>query len=97
VARPLGLLPAATFQLINPKAWIFAIGAITTFRPTEVPAAAGTVLVAVTMMIVIVPTATLWALAGGALGRLVSDERAHRFASLVLAGLVAATVASVWI
>ena len=34
VARPLGLLQAAAFQAINPKAWIFALGAITTFRPT---------------------------------------------------------------
>ena len=33
VSRPLGLVEAASFQLVNPKAWVFALGAITTFRP----------------------------------------------------------------
>ena len=27
VARPFGLVSAAAFQLVNPKAWIFALGA----------------------------------------------------------------------
>ena len=46
VARPFGLVSAAAFQLVNPKAWIFALGAVTTFRPAELPAAAGGVVVA---------------------------------------------------
>src|SRR5262249_19308779 len=37
MARPLGLLQAAAFQVINPKAWIFALGAVTTFRPPALP------------------------------------------------------------
>ena len=32
MARPFGIGSAAAFQLVNPKAWIFALGAITTFR-----------------------------------------------------------------
>ena len=97
VARPLGLAQAAAFQLINPKAWIFAIGAVTTFRPTDLPVVAGSLLVALTMMLVVVPTARLWALGGGAISRLVSDARARRTVGLVLAALVAATVAYVWV
>lgn len=97
LARPLGIARAATFQLINPKAWIFALGAITTFRPTELPAFAGSLAVAATMMVVIVPTAALWAAAGGAINRLLADDRQQRLVSLILAALVAATVASVWI
>lgn len=96
-ARPLGVLAAATFQLVNPKAWVFAVGAVTTFRPTELPADEASILVALTMMLVIVPTASLWAVAGGALNRLVADDRAHRLVSLALAGLVVVTIASVWI
>ena len=52
-ARPLGLLQAAAFQVVNPKAWIFAIGAVTTFRPAELSSFAGGALVAVVMMIVV--------------------------------------------
>jgi threonine/homoserine/homoserine lactone efflux protein len=97
VAHPLSLGAAATFQLINPKAWIFAIGAVTTFRPVELPIVTGSLLVALTMMAVIVPSAAVWAAGGGALGQLLSGERSRRAVSLILAALVVATVASVWI
>lgn len=97
LAHPLGIVQAASFQVINPKAWIFALGAVTTFRPVELPALGGSLAVAATMMIVIVPTAALWAAAGGAINRLLANDRHQRLVSLGLAGLVAATVASVWI
>ena len=97
VARPFGLVSAAGFQLVNPKAWIFALGAMTTFRPTELPIVLGSALVAVTMMIVVVPTAALWAGAGDALSRFVSTSRARRIVSLVLAGMLVGTVALVWL
>jgi len=97
VARPLGLLQAATFQIINPKAWIFAIGAITTFRPVGLSTLAGSLLVAVTMMVVVIPTAAIWAGGGRLLSPLMANERAHRVTSLALAALLAGTVAFVWI
>jgi hypothetical protein len=49
------------------------------------------------MMAVIVPSAALWAAGGGALGQLLSGEGSRRVVSLILAALVIATVASVWI
>jgi threonine/homoserine/homoserine lactone efflux protein len=97
VARPLGLLQAAAFQAINPKAWIYALSAITTFRPAGLPTIAGGALVAVTMMIVVIPTAALWAGGGGAMSRFITGERTHRIVSFCLAALLAATVAYVWI
>lgn len=97
VSRPLGVLQAATFQAINPKAWIFALGAITTFRPTDLPIMAGSILVALTMMVVVVPTAALWAGGGGILSGLIAGDRANRIVSLGLAALLAATVVYVWI
>jgi threonine/homoserine/homoserine lactone efflux protein len=96
-ARPLRLLEAAAFQLPNPKVWIFALSAITTFRPPELPTAAGSLLVVATMMLVAIPTAAIWAAGGGALSRFVADEERRRRASLLLGGLVAVTVISVWI
>ena len=97
VSRPLGVVEAASFQLVNPKAWVFALGAITTFRPAGLPIATGSLLVAAAMMLVIVPTAELWAAGGGALNGLLSGARTHRFVSLALAAIVAATVVWVWI
>ena len=97
IARPMTVLQATSFQAINPKAWIFALGAITTFRPSSLPIGAGSLLVAVVMMIVIIPTAGLWAAGGGAIGRLLIDDRRRRIVSLVLAVVLALTVVSVWI
>jgi threonine/homoserine/homoserine lactone efflux protein len=97
IARPLGLLQAAAFQAINPKAWIFALGAITTFRPTELPLVTGSLLMAITMMIIVIPTAALWAGGGGVLSRFINGERGNRLVSLGLAALLAATVVYVWI
>ena len=97
VARPLGVFQAAAFQAINPKAWIFALGAITTFRPTGFPTLVGGALVAVTMMIVVIPTAALWAGGGGVLSAFITGERTRRIVSLCLAALLAATVIYVWI
>jgi threonine/homoserine/homoserine lactone efflux protein len=97
LASPLGLIQAAAFQVVNPKAWIFALGAITTFRPSGLSAFDGSFVVAATMMAVILPTAALWAAAGGAINRQLTNERRRRAVSLLLAALVVATVASVWI
>ena len=97
VAKPMSLLQAAAFQVINPKAWIFALGAITTFRPADTPVLLGSVLVAITMMLVVLPTAALWAIAGGSLSRLMAGHRWSRPVSLGLAVMLAATVVYVWI
>ena len=97
IARPLGLLEAAAFQLINPKAWIFALGAVTTFRPPDLPAFAGSLLVALTMMLVIVPSAAIWAAGGGALSRIPESQRSRQVVAMAMALLLAATVVSVWV
>jgi threonine/homoserine/homoserine lactone efflux protein len=97
LAHPMGILSAAGFQVVNPKAWIFALGAVTTFRPTELPPVPGALATAAVMMAVIVPTALVWAAAGGAMARLLVNERSRRVISGVLAALVVATVALVWI
>ena len=97
VARPMSLLQAAAFQVINPKAWIFALGAITTFRPTGADVALGSVEVALVMMVVILPTAALWAAAGDGINRLLGTERSRRIVGIALGLLVAASVALVWL
>jgi threonine/homoserine/homoserine lactone efflux protein len=97
VARPMGLIQAAVFQAINPKGWIFALGAVTTFRPPDLAILLGGILVAITMMLIVVPTAALWAGAGGVLSRLIAGERANRLVSVALALLLAATVIYVWV
>jgi threonine/homoserine/homoserine lactone efflux protein len=97
MAKPFSFRQAVIFQVVNPKAWTFALGAVTTFRPDVLPLAVGAVAVAVTMMVVIVPTALAWAVAGGAIARLMTGPRTRRAASLILAATLAATIVLVWI
>ena len=97
MAKPLGVRQAAAFQVINPKSWIFALGAVTTFRPTTFPMVTGTLLVTITMILVIIPTASLWAAGGGAISRLIQDDHVRRALNLALALILAATVVSVWL
>lgn len=96
-ARPLGVLSAAMFQVINPKGWLFALGAMTTFRPVDVPVEVGSALVVGTMVLVILPSASLWAAAGNTLSRFLAHEGRRRIVRLALAAIVAATVVFVWI
>jgi threonine/homoserine/homoserine lactone efflux protein len=97
LARPLGLRQASAFQLINPKAWVFVLGAITTFRPVDLPVVTGSLAATATMMVVVLPAASIWAAGGGIIGQLLAGERTGRATSVVLAVLLVATVAYVWI
>jgi len=96
-AQPLSFAQGAAFQLVNPKAWVFALGAVTTFRPVDLPIAIGSLAVAAAIVAVVAPSASLWAAGGDVLGRLLSGERARGVVSLVLAILVATSVVSVWL
>jgi threonine/homoserine/homoserine lactone efflux protein len=95
--KPMGIVQAAAFQAVNPKGWVFALGAMTTFRPQEWPVVTGTLLVTGTMFLVVIPSAALWAGAGGLLGRLIENERTRRGVGIVLGAIVALTVISVWV
>jgi threonine/homoserine/homoserine lactone efflux protein len=95
-ARPLGVLGAAAFQFANPKGWLFALAVAGTFLPPELAPAVAAVAVAGTCMVVIVATASVWAAGGAALNRLVGDARAQRAVNLVLALVLAASVAFIW-
>lgn len=96
-ARPLGLGQAAAFQAVNPKAWIFALGAVSTFRPTDLGPVLGTVLVAAVMIVTIIPCAWVWAAAGGAMAGLMDGPRTATVVKVVLAALVVVSIAIVWI
>lgn len=96
-SRPLGVVAAATFQALNPKAWIFALGAVTTFAPSALPPATAGLVVAATMMLVIVPSALVWAVAGGALAGLMERDPWRTLVPPALGLLLVATVATVWL
>jgi threonine/homoserine/homoserine lactone efflux protein len=97
VAKPITLPQASAFQFVNPKAWVFVLAAVSTFRPEDVSVVVGAVLMAVVMMLVIVPCASLWAVAGSTLSRYLADRTRSRGFRLTLGFLLGATVVYIWL
>jgi threonine/homoserine/homoserine lactone efflux protein len=49
------------------------------------------------MTAIVIPTAALWAAAGGWVGRLLDGERSRRVVNSGLAALLAVSVVSIWV
>ncbi len=97
VAKPLTLWQAGMFQYVNPKAWVFVLAAVTTFRPTDMGVVMATILTALVMMVVIVPCAAAWTAAGSILNRYLADQRRSRWFRIAMGVLLAATVVYIWL
>jgi threonine/homoserine/homoserine lactone efflux protein len=97
VARPLDVWQAVVFQCVNPKAWIFAIAAVGTFLPPDVPRLTAVAILTGVLMVVVVGSSSIWAAGGAALGRVVEAERTRRAISVGLAILLVASVALIWV
>ncbi len=89
---PLSFLGAAAFQWVNPKGWVMAVGAVTTFASL-----AAFPLNIITMGAVFgtlgLASSGVWVLFGQALRRVLSSPRAVRAFNLAMA---AALVATLW-
>jgi len=97
VPHPLHVWQAIAFQFLNPKAWVFAVAVVGTFLPSGLPRLAGVGLLTGIIMVVVVGSSSIWAAGGAALGRLVEDGRRRRVVSLVLAGMIVASVVLIWL
>ncbi len=90
-ARPMRYWGAVAFQWVNPKAWLMALSAFSTY----VPATGGlaVVLGAVALYGAInLPSVTAWALGGSQLQRLVGTRRRAAAFNLAMAGLLVASL-----
>jgi threonine/homoserine/homoserine lactone efflux protein len=97
VSHPFTLWQAIAFQCVNPKAWIFAVAAVGTFLPPELRRLVGVALLTGILMVVVVGSSSIWAVGGAALGGIVDDERTRGAVSIVLAVLLVASVALIWV
>jgi threonine/homoserine/homoserine lactone efflux protein len=89
--RPFSFLQAAAFQWVNPKGWIMAIGAVTTYA-----AIAAFPLNIVLMVVVFVGfglvSSFTWLLFGTGLRRIVSEPKTVRIFNLAMAALLVASL-----
>lgn len=88
-ARPMGFTAAAAFQWVNPKAWVMALGAITTYLPAQHSLWQLLALIGV-MGVINLPSTGSWALFGSGMRRHLQQPRFLRiFNTLAALALVA--------
>ena len=90
--KPLGLLGAAAFQWVNPKAWAMVLGAMALFTTPGGDHFVEVGLVALLFGLVCVPNCVVWALFGTGIARFLENDRHRRIFNLVMAILLIASV-----
>ena len=95
-AHPLTFLQAAAFQWINPKGWIMAIGAATTYAAIAAFPFNTALMVAVFVAFGLLSSLT-WLLFGTGLRRIVTDPRMVRIFNVAMAGLLVLSLVPVFL
>jgi threonine/homoserine/homoserine lactone efflux protein len=89
--RPVTFAEAATFQFVNPKAWVISVTAATLFLPPQLGPVLASSYVTAIVAIVNLPCISAWAIFGSSLGLALKRPRARRIFNWVMAVALAAT------
>ncbi|MGN8278487.1 LysE family translocator [Pseudomonas sp. SMN5] len=88
---PISYWGAAAFQWVNPKAWIMAIGAISTYTPLQ-GYFVNVVVIAAVFALINLPSVSLWVVCGTLLRNLLRDRRWLRLFNWGMALLLVASL-----
>jgi len=90
-AKPISYLGAAAFQWVNPKAWIMAIGAISTYTPMQ-GYFTNVIVIAAVFSLIHLPSVGFWASCGTLLPNVLKDRRWLRLFNWGMAALLVASL-----
>ncbi|WP_416769758.1 LysE family translocator [Pseudomonas sp. RHF3.3-3] len=85
--RPFGFWNAAAFQWVNPKAWVMAIGAISTYTPLQ-GYFSNVLVIAAVFALINAPSVSLWAACGSLLRNVLREPRWLRLFNVAMALLL---------
>jgi len=91
LSKPMGFFGAAAFQWINPKAWVMALSALTTYLPQGFTAGDAAMLAGIFGVIGVFCVGA-WAMFGVAMRRVLQDPRSVRIFNIAMALLLVATL-----
>jgi threonine/homoserine/homoserine lactone efflux protein len=92
-SRPVGLVGAAAFQWVNPKAWLVCASAAATFLDARAGgAAAQSAALGLLFLAAALPSCLPWLAFGAVIQRLLRSERAFRLFNAAMGALLAASV-----
>lgn len=89
--KPFTFVQAAAFQWVNPKAWVMAVTAITTYVSQD-NFVASVLLIGVLFAVVNCPSVGLWTVAGSLLRTWLSNPRVLRCFNITMAVLLVASL-----
>ncbi|MDR8365464.1 LysE family translocator [Pseudomonas sp. JL3] len=89
--KPISYLGAAAFQWVNPKAWIMAIGAISTYTPMQ-GYFTNVIVIAAVFALINLPSVGVWAGCGTLLRNVLCDRRWLRLFNWGMALLLVASL-----
>jgi threonine/homoserine/homoserine lactone efflux protein len=95
--RPFTFLQAALFQWVNPKSWMMAVGAISTYTTVGGDLILESVLIALIFGAGGLPSTALWAALGVAISRLLQARWALRAFNIAMALLLVASLALMFV
>jgi len=90
--QPMSFLQAAAFQWVNPKAWVMAVSAMSTYAQSE-NYVSSVLLISLIFGLTGVPCMGVWAAFGVAMRRVLTNPRSVRVFNITMAVLL---VASLW-
>lgn len=88
---PIGFFQAAAFQWVNPKAWVMAVGAVSTYAAVA-PFPLNVIVIAALFGVFGLASSGTWLGFGVALQRLLKDPRAVRAFNFIMALLLVASL-----
>jgi threonine/homoserine/homoserine lactone efflux protein len=91
-AKPFTFIQAALFQWLNPKAWIMAITATTSFTTSSAHLFVQIMIIASVYLIVGLGSTNSWTLGGLFLQKVISNERRVRVFNVAMAVLIVLSV-----
>ena len=94
-SQPIGFWSAAIFQMVNPKAVIVIVSAITAYTDVSDSLSITHIAIAGVFVFVTITSTALWSYAGSMIGRLLENQRQLRLFNIIMAGLLLAALAPV--
>jgi threonine/homoserine/homoserine lactone efflux protein len=95
-ARPIGFIEATLFQVINPKGWVIAVGALAAFTTSHDNMLLETTVIAGILATICFLSVVLWAGFGVGVGRFLNGPLARRAFNGTMAGLLVISLISVF-
>ncbi len=95
-AAPMPFWQGGLLQLINPKAWLMALGAVASFSLAGEAYRGSVVAISIGMALVNVVSGLIWLGFGSLIGRILRSRRAWTIFNLAMGALTAACVLLIW-